>query len=180
MHAPVVDAALAHARSIWGSNLPRDVLQAVVREGESAAPEPLRRLLAQVPMSDADIAAMDAELTEGHCGRLPASMIPGMRSAQATRDAAMTRALLLAGAQSGERPEWLIAGNGHVRRDLGVPRFLRRVVPDAHVLAVGLLEREESGAIPAADELREYDLVIVTPRAQREDPCLSLQRQLEP
>jgi uncharacterized iron-regulated protein len=174
MHEPVVDAALAHARSLWGSNMSRDALRAVVLEGQTAAPAPLQELAARAPLDSADRAAMDAELEEGHCNELPESLIPGMRAAQVIRDAAMVRALLLAGAGQGQRPEWLIAGNGHVRSDLGVPRILRRVAPEARVLVVGLLEREENGALPAVSDRRAYDLVIVTPRAQREDPCKGL------
>lgn len=174
LHEPVVDAALAHARSLWGSHLSREALRPVVREGEGAAPEPLRRLAEEAPLDSAGIAAMDAELEVAHCNELPQSLIPGMRDAQVIRDAAMTRALLLAGAQAGQRPEWLIAGNGHVRTDLGVPRLLRRVAPHMRVLAVGLLEREDNGVIPSAEERRPYDLVIVTPRAQREDPCRNM------
>jgi uncharacterized iron-regulated protein len=169
LHRPVVAAARAHARSLWGSELSRDALQGVIRRGESAVPEPLRRMIAEAPMDSADIAIMDAELVEGHCGQLPASMIPGMRAAQIARDAAMARALLRAREQAGSAA-WLFAGDGHVR-DVGVPRILGHVAPDLNVLTVGLLERSESGAIPDSDELREYDLAIVTPRAEREDPC---------
>jgi uncharacterized iron-regulated protein len=171
LHAPVVDAALAHARSLWGANLSREELMPVVREGESAVRAPIRRLMDQAPLDSAAAAAMDSTLQVSHCQQLPQSMIAGMRTAQVARDAAMARALLLAGADSGQRPEWLMAGNGHVQRDLGVPRILRAAVPTARVLAVGLLEREENGALPAAAERRGYDLVIVTPRTQREDPC---------
>jgi len=174
MHEPVVDAALAHGRSLWGSNLSREALRSVVHEGEGAVPEALRHLAAEAPLDPATTATMDSVLEEGHCNQLPQSLIPGMRAAQVIRDAAMARALLLAGAGNGQRPEWLMAGNGHVRRDLGVPRLLRHVVPDARVLAVGLLEREQDGAIPTADERRTYDLVIVTPRAEREDPCRAM------
>jgi uncharacterized iron-regulated protein len=174
LHEPVVEAALAHARSLWGSNMSRETLRVVVREGADAAPEPLRRLMTAAPLDSAATAQMDSVLEEGHCHQLPESLIPGMRAAQEVRDAAMTRALLLAGAGSGQRPEWLMAGNGHVRSDLGVPRLLRRAAPGAQVLAVGLLEREEDGAIPAATERRTYDLVVVTPRAPREDPCRQL------
>jgi uncharacterized iron-regulated protein len=171
LHAPVVDAAIAHARSLWGANLSREELMPVVREGASAVRAPLRRLMDQAPLDSAATAAMDSTLEESHCGQLPPSLIAGMRTAQVARDAAMAHALLLAGAGSGERPEWLMAGNGHVRRDLGVPRILREAAPQARVLAVGLLEREEDGGLPAAAERRAYDLVIVTPRAEREDPC---------
>jgi uncharacterized iron-regulated protein len=171
LHAPVVDAAIAHARSLWGANLSREELMPVVSEGASAVRAPIRQLMDQAPLDSAAAAALDATLQESHCGELPQSMIAGMRTAQVARDAAMARALLLAGAGNGQRPEWLIAGNGHVRRDLAVPRILREAVPQARVLAVGLLERETNGALPAAADRRTYDLVIVTPRAQRDDPC---------
>lgn len=172
LHEPVVTAALATARSIWGSNMSREALRSVVTSGESAAPEPLRQLMARAPLDSASQAALDSEIVVGHCGQLPASMVPGMRAAQEVRDAAMTRALLLAGTGG---PAWLIAGNGHVRRDIAVPRILARVATGKRLLVVGLLEREEDGTAPTAAERRLYDLVIITPRTVRPDPCAQLQ-----
>jgi len=173
LHEPVVTAALAVSRGIWGSNMSRAALGPVVVGGVDAAPEPLRRLIARAPLDSAARAALDTDLVVGHCRQLPAEMIPGMRAAQEVRDAAMTRALLAAGAGG---PAWLIAGNGHVRRDIAVPRLLARVAPGKRVLVVGLLEREEDGTAPKADERAPYDLVIVTPRTARPDPCAQLRR----
>lgn len=170
LHEPVVDAAIAHGGSLWGSGLSREKLRAVVRDGDAGAPPDLRRLMERAPLDSASRAVLDRELVEGHCGQLPAAQIPGMRSAQVVRDASMTRALLLANATG---PAWLIAGNGHVRRDVAVPRILRVEAPNKRVLTVGLLEREPSGAAPDAAERRMYDLVIITPRTVREDPCRS-------
>ena len=172
LHEPVVTAALAVARSIWGSNVSREALRSVVTSGASAAPEPLRQLMARAPLDSASQATLDSVIVEGHCGQLPASMVPGMRTAQEVRDAAMSRALLLAG---GDGPAWLIAGNGHVRRDIAVPRILARVATGKRLLVVGLVEREEDGTAPMAAERRNYDLVIVTPRTERPDPCAQLQ-----
>ena len=168
LHEPVVAAAIADGRSLWGSNLSRESLRAVVTGGAAAAPEPLRQLMAQAPLDSAARAALDRDITEGHCNRLPASMIPGMRAAQEARDAAMTRALLLAAADG---PAWLIAGNGHVRGDIAVPRILHRVAPQKTMLVVGLLERDSTGAAPEAEERRRYDLAILIPRTARPDPC---------
>jgi uncharacterized iron-regulated protein len=171
LHQAVVDAAIAHARSLWGSNMSREARRAVVRGGDSAAPASYQALMAKAPLDSAGRAAIDAELFEGHCGKLPASMVPGMRSAQVVRDAAMTDALVRAG-QDG--PAWLVAGNGHVRRDMGVPRILSRAAPGKSVLVVGLLEREADGTAPSAESRRPYDYVFITPRAEREDPCAGL------
>lgn len=167
-HQPVVESALSHSRSLWGSGLSREALRSVVREGESAVPAHLRPLLDRAPLDGEARAALDRELVAGHCGQLPESMVPGMRAAQVARDASMANALLRA-AESG--PAWLIAGNGHVRSDVAVPRLLRAAAPGAAVVAVGFLERTESGDVPAAATRATFDLVVVTPRVSRPDPC---------
>ncbi len=171
LHAPVVDAALAVGRTLWGSGLSREMLRSVVREGTAAAPAELQGLIEQSPLDSVSRAAIDAELMEGHCGKLPASMMPGMRAAQEVRDAAMAYAML-AGGTTG--PTWLIAGNGHVRMDMGVPRLLRRAVPGKAILAVGLMERGTAEAMAGQASGELYQVIIVTPPAQREDPCAGL------
>jgi len=173
LHQPVVEAAIANARSLWGSGISRDQLRAVVRGGDAAAPEDLRRLMEGAPLTAPARAAIDSDLVAGHCGQLPESMIPGMRSAQVVRDASMTRALLSA-ADGGAA--WLIAGNGHVRADVAVPRLLTVAAPGKRLLVVGLLERRKDGSLPDRTEQGRYDLVIITPAAERADPCASMRR----
>ena len=173
LHQPVVEAAITNGRSLWGGGVSREVLRPVVREGESAAPAHLRGLLERAPLDSAARTALDQELIAGHCGQLPANMVAGMRAAQTVRDAAMARALLRA-RETG--PAWLIAGNGHVRRDIAVPRLLRTAAPDATVLSVGLLERTQDGRMPDRAARSMFDLVIVTPRVARPDPCASFRR----
>ena len=175
LHKPVVLAAIAHARSMWGASVSRQALMPVVMGGgtDSTVPARLRPLMQRAPLGADARAVLDSELVEGHCHQLPAEMIPGMRAAQIVRDAAMTRALLLAGRAG---PAWLIAGNGHVRNDVAVPRLLRAAAPNARVLTVGILERDKDGGPPAASERRMYDIVIITPRAERPDPCAQFRR----
>lgn len=64
----------------------------------------------------------------------------------------------------------LITGNGHVRRDLGVPRYLQ----GAGCFSLGLLE-VGAGKVALADYLPAggiaNDFVWFTARATREDPC---------
>ncbi|MBK8003644.1 MAG: ChaN family lipoprotein [Gemmatimonadetes bacterium] len=173
LHEPVVDAAVAVGRELRGSGVKREVLRAVVRNGIATAPAPLADLVTRYPLDSVQRKTIDDELLASHCGQLPLTMVPGMRAMQELRDAAMTNALLSAGATG---PAWLIAGNGHVRRDIGVPRMLSKAAAGKQLLVVGLLERDSTGAMPSAEERQLYDVVLVTPRAPREDPCASFGR----
>ena len=168
LHAPIVSAAIAHAREIWGSGLSHDALRTVVQKGTAVAPPPLGDLIRQVPLDGAPQAVMDRELFDGHCGKLPPDRIPGMRAAQEVRDASMAEALMAAGAAG---PAWLIAGNDHVRTDIGVPRFLRSLAPARKLLVVGIAERGAKGAVPGAAAGRQYEVLIVTSPVTRDDPC---------
>lgn len=171
LHQPVVDAAIAHAGSLWGSNVPREALRSVVRQGTGAAPAELSAIIDKVPLDSAARAGIDQELFEGHCGKLPQEMVPGMRAAQEVRDAAMTDAMLSAGAAG---PAWLIAGDGHVRMDMGVPRLLRKLAPEKRMLVVGFVERGTDDAASGTAAARRYQVLVITPPAQREDPCAGL------
>jgi uncharacterized iron-regulated protein len=90
---------------------------------------------------------------------------------QFARDAAMAHLL----AQHTAGGAVLLAGNGHVRRDIGVPRWLaRQGAPSA--LAVGFLER---GAVQG-DDARRYDAVVIAAPAARADPCESFRARPPP
>ena len=73
----------------------------------------------------------------------------------------------------------LIAGNGHLRRDIGVPHYLRVLAarnaePAAtapRVMSVAFMERSEDGTPDEAHGTQ--DEAWFTPRAERTDPCAS-------
>ncbi|MDH5540731.1 MAG: ChaN family lipoprotein, partial [Rhizobacter sp.] len=157
--------------AVRGGNLARDEVRRIAREGTSVAPEDLRTRLMQ-PLPADPIEVLDRGLSQGHCGHIAAAMVPRMREAQAARDLAMADAMLRASA-GGARPAVLIAGNGHVRRDHGVPLWLARAQPSARIVSVGFLEVAPDGQPPSAEELAVYDLVWITPRVERPDPCLA-------
>ena len=146
-------------------------MRRIARQGLEAAPEDLRTRLRQPLPADA-IAALDRGLIQGHCGRIGAATVARMREAQAARDLAMADAMLKARA-GGARAVVLIAGNGHVRRDHGVPLWLARGEPAARIVSVGFLEVGPGGEAPSAAERSVYDLVWITPRTERDDPCLA-------
>lgn len=163
LHQPLFDAALAGRADIAGGNLARDAVRSVVRQGEGAVPADLHPLMAAPGWSPEQQRATEADIEQGHCGALPPSMFAPMALAQRTRDVAMAQGMLAAPA--GTRVV-LIAGNGHVRQDRGVPHHLRAAgVPAAQIASVGFVEVGDTPA-PGA-----YGRVVTAPRTERPDPC---------
>ena len=100
--------------------------------------------------------------------------------AQRVRDAAMAQALVDAANASGAV---LIAGDGHVRADLGVPIYLHAVgTPDssARSVSVGLVEvsdeerRANDFPRDVVDEHPGFDYIWFTAPTPREDPCAGM------
>ena len=175
LHRPLFDAALAGGATVLGGNLSRGEASSVVRGGVAQAPVELQRWLSApddsgtAPLS-AWRPAQDAELRHqvdvGHCSALPPAMIAPMVLAQRARDAA------LAAAMTGAPPDArvvLIAGNGHVRRDIGVPHYLAVARAD-DIISIGFLERGSDGQTVADGP---YDETWFTGPVERPDPCAS-------
>jgi len=170
LHKPLFEASLQAGAAVAGGNLSREELRPLMK-GVSAEtwPADLRRLLEQTPWGEAQQTAMIRAIDEGHCGALPAAMQAPMALAQRARDAAMSRAMLAA-REGGAVRVILIAGNGHVDRDLGVPRYLEAAgVPASEIQAIGYLEQGQEGP-------GRFDSRVLTAPAEREDPCKSLRR----
>jgi uncharacterized iron-regulated protein len=91
-----------------------------------------------------------------------------MARAQFARDAVMATQV----ATHAPRGLALIAGNGHVRRDIGVPRWLGDA-QRARVWSVGYLE-PGSTAPPGA-----FDAVVRTAAVTRDDPCIAFRQRMK-
>ncbi len=160
-YKPVVELALRHDLPLIAANLSRADAAKIMRSGiESLFNQPERATLGLGKPIPADISATQtAVLERGHCGNFPAAMLPGMLNAQAARDAIMAASLK----PYAKRGAVLIAGNGHVREDIGVARWLD-AAPDA-VFTVGYLEAG------ATDGEGPFDRIITVRPATRPDPC---------
>lgn len=169
LHRPLFDAALAAGARVQGGNIERDSLRRVMREGEDAAHADVAALLRRTDWSDTQQSAMLKAIDDGHCGALPAAMHAPMVLAQRARDASLAQTMLSAQAAGAQRVV-LIAGNGHVDRELGVPRYLTAAgIRPERILAVGYVEA--GGA-----DRGHYDERVETVPAAREDPCQALKR----
>lgn len=104
--------------------------------------------------------AQEREIDAGHCHALPPAVWPRMARAQFARDAVMADAL----GRHAESGAVLLAGNGHARRDIGVPRWLD--LDRSRVLSVAYLEDGDASTPVAA-----FDAVVRTGVAGRSDPC---------
>jgi uncharacterized iron-regulated protein len=158
-----VALALQYRVPLLAGNLPRSTASRLAREDYTAVlgVERVRAWrLADAPDA-AWQAAQEREIDLGHCGALPQRLWPALARAQFARDAAMAYLL----SQHASHGAVLLAGNGHVRRDFGVPRWLQRQGTPA-TLVVGFIERDTPPAGPGV-----YDAVVVTAPAKREDPC---------
>ncbi len=158
-YGPVIELALRRELPLIAANLSRSESVAVVRGRAPAAPEP-------AGWGSDERRALEDAIRDGHCGTLPESMIVPMAAAQRTRDARMARSLIDVRRRSG-LPVVLLAGNGHVRRDIGVPRYLAGLPPQDRVFVIGMVESPEGPS-------NAFDHAELTEPAVREDPCRAL------
>jgi len=162
MYFPIF-AAAPDAR-IHGAGLTRDQARAVMKEGGQG---PMRDVAARYgldrPLPADQQAAREALQKRAHCNALPDDMLPGMVRIQRLRDALLARAALNAYRESGG-PVAVITGNGHARRDWGMPALLARVAPGLDIHVIG---QTEDGAPLDGD----FDEILSAPAPEREDPC---------
>lgn len=176
MFTPLFEAALRLDLPILGGNVPGRAIREVVRQGFSALPDEQRsRLGLDVQLETPLKAALIAEIEANHCGMLPESAFPPMALAQLYRDAHLAE--VLSSAQNAHGAAVLIAGNGHIRADRGVPWHLRRRSVGISAVAVAFMEVDGSMTDAAAYVPRNpagqpaVDYVWLTPRTERPDPC---------
>lgn len=158
---------------LHGANLPREVVRQIARGGTiETLPEALGRRLAAHPLSAIAEATLDRTLLDGHCGQLPLTRLPAMRLAQRAGDAAMAEALHEP-TGGGGRLMVLLAGNGHVRADIGVPTLLDP--SDGPVVSVLFEEWSSGEPTPMPDQVPggagTATHVWFTPAAVRAGPC---------
>ena len=156
-YEPYIALALHYRLPIVAANVGRDEARRVMREGlaaagfDAAVPEPL-------------LAAQTHDIEAGHCGALDTAAARRMALAQVARDQYMARMLQ----RYADRGIVLLAGNGHVRADIGVPQWLDAATR-ARSESIGLVEQGD-------DDDGRYDLRLVTPRQPRVDPCAGMRR----
>ena len=158
VYGPVVMAAVRAGVPVLGGNLPRAQMRTVM--GEAA--------LDQVLPAAALQQQRDA-IREGHCQLLPEAQVAPMTRIQLARDRAMAQTALAA-LQPGQTV-LLVAGNGHVQKDVGVPGHLP--AGQAHRVVIAL-SQDAASAVDAA----QADRIWFTPARQPQDHCAEMRQQM--
>lgn len=158
VYGPVVMAAVRAGVPVVGGNLPRE------RMREAMADASLDSLLPEAALQQQREA-----IREGHCGLLPQTQIAPMTRIQLARDKSLASSAL---AQlSPGKTVVLVAGNGHVRRDLGVPQYLPPA--QAHRVVMAL-----AGPPSPQTPSRQADALWHTPPVPAQDHCAALKKQM--
>jgi uncharacterized iron-regulated protein len=182
LYRPILVAGIEAGLPVLAANLSRMQAKDVVHRGPQALGASVRgRLDQEGPLPEAVQKELREEMLASHCGMLPSRILDPMVLAQRARDAQMADRIEPAAVARGVV---LIAGDGHARRDRGVPAFLLRGAPGLKVASVAFLEVASDKRAPQdfAEELGPalpFDFLIFTPRAQREDPCAGLRAHME-
>jgi uncharacterized iron-regulated protein len=161
LYHPVIQLALSNHLPLIAVNLSRADASKVVRDGVAssfdAATVAAYKLKDPLP---SDLRrGQEKAIQEGHCNMAPDLMLPGMVNAQVARDIWMAKLIR----QQQPRDVVLIAGNGHVRKDIGVPRWLNAIEPKLNVRTIGFIEPD--GMQGSYDEIRKVAA------QKRTDPC---------
>ena len=152
LYRPVIALALAYQVPLLAANVSRADARRAIQGGLGE--------LGLDPAVPGDIEIPQAEaIAASHCGLVAPPEARRMVAAQVARDQFMAR---LIEAHAGEGVV-LLAGNGHVRRDIGVPRWLAPGTR-ARSVSIGLLEA-------GSGEPGAFDVTVTTAPQSRPDPC---------
>jgi len=115
---------------------------------------------------------LNVEIEQSHCDLLPEKMITPMSNMQIAKDHLMATQMLKV--KEGGKA-FLIAGNGHVRKDRGVPYYLQQRLINQRILVVGIIE--ETALNSEQDQFSLYDTIWTTEATPEKDYCEGLRKK---
>lgn len=165
LHEPLFDTIRQSELLLVGGNLPKGYSKRLMADGDTALTAALAASYRKAPLTPQAAARLDGDLVDGHCGQLPDKYRAPMQLVQRATDVSMANALLA------HVPAVLVAGNGHVRKDYGVPQVIDALAPSLKISSVGFYEWGGERQELIKSLAGRYDYVWVTESAARTDPC---------
>ncbi|OYY84418.1 MAG: hypothetical protein B7Y34_00575, partial [Methylophilales bacterium 16-45-9] len=164
-YSPLFSVLEKNKVTLMGGNLSIDAVRGISKQGASAIPEALDEMISQANLTAAGETQLVADLEAGHCGHLPKQYVPNFILAQRARDASMLNTML----DIAHKPVILLAGNGHVRKDYGIPTLLQSSIQTQ--VSIGFLQLDSLTPDQALAYRQQYDYVWLTGAVNRDDPC---------
>lgn len=165
VYAPLFSSLAQKEVPLVGGNLPLDTVRRIAKQAEVAIPSVLTAKIQATPLSEASKATLEADLETSHCGHLPKTLLPNFILAQRARDASMLNSMQ----QAKQTPVILLAGNGHVRKDYGIPSLLTS--ERAKAVSVGFLQLDTLTTEAIQAYQSQYDYIWLTGAVEAEDAC---------
>jgi uncharacterized iron-regulated protein len=157
-YGPVVMAAVRSGVPVLGANLPSAQTRPAMADAALDSQLPTTAMQTQ-----------QDSIRSGHCDLLPASQLLPMARVQIARDRSIAQTIAQAALPG--KVVVLLAGSGHVNRELGVPHYLPATLD---VRAVRLAAGGDPGSEAA------FDTVWPTPPTPPMDYCAELRKQMAP
>ncbi|WP_068086081.1 ChaN family lipoprotein [Polycladidibacter stylochi] len=165
MYAPIFKQGLAAGLPLIAGGPSREKLK---RVASGALPFEADKLLWDKALTTPLQQSLVDELVSSHCHLMKAEQMAPMVAMQRLKDASMARAMRETTPRQGAI---LIAGNGHIRVDRGVPYYL---TGGGQFLTLAPVEVQR-GAFKAQDykmfDAKLYDYIWFTARVDEVDPC---------
>lgn len=135
----------------------------IIRGGLGAVidAETMRGFKLDQPLDSALFEIQKEAIDNGHCNMLPASAFNGMVNAQVARDVWMAKTIR----NNASQGLILLAGNGHVRKDIGVYYWLSSS-ERMRTQVVAYSEDEDDALNPLV-----FDRTVRVEPVKRDDPC---------
>ena len=121
-YKPIIDTAIRLRLPIIAANVsPKDTMK-IVRDGLGSvlSAETLHEFKLDRPLEKEMFEKQKIAIDDGHCRTLPKSAFKGMVNAQVARDVWMAKVIR----ENSSHGLILLAGNGHIRKDVGVYHWL--------------------------------------------------------
>ena len=167
--ADLLASKAAPEAQVFGAHVSRERARAAMQQGVASYFGVQSEIYGlSEPLGHEEQAAREAHQLAAHCDALPSEILPMMVDIQRLRDAELARATAQALAKT-DGPVVVITGNGHARKDWGMPVHLTKARADLLVYSIG---QGETGLMPEG----VFDEVTYSPAASRDDPCAAFSK----
>ncbi|MFK7827719.1 MAG: ChaN family lipoprotein [Oligoflexales bacterium] len=178
-YEPMLKTAWKAKQKIKGVNISRKHLKMLVngKKVEVLSEEEIQRINKIPSISKILEDSLAEEIVRSHCDMFPKKHAAPIVNAQILRDKIMSH--LLFGSLAPKKISVFIGGNGHMRKDRGVPYYLAPLDPSLRLLSVGFIQvNQEKTDLDSYADL-PYDLIFFTPVFDVSDLCKKFRKSLE-